>query len=417
MATYPERVHKNSFPSSTILWKRRIALVCLLGMIGGLLCSRAAASICMMLFGIVALWGISPKQWLRERWWLLGLGWIVLYALSYFWSDDKGGWNEHLQVKLPFLLLPLSFALLPRFTAKDLRIYTWALATIMLAGALFSISFLWRDAGDIIEGYKYAHVLRTPMYNDHIAFSTAVAASIAWIAYFLPSISQRAERMALAVLAMLLAIYLHVLAAKTGLIAFYIFVFGLIIFLARKNLRQAALLFVLAAGCFALAYIALPTFRERIGYSYVTWRSYRMGERHGMYSDAGRLISYNIAAHSITAHPLGGVGAGDVLHEMKDGYARRYPQVPEAQQLWPHNQWLTCAMAAGIPAALLFTIWLVAPLRRIRRNREGAFFLMTWAMLLVPLMVDPFLEVQFGVAVFLIFLLVAMRQCNNAAMR
>jgi hypothetical protein len=33
------------------------------------------------------------------------------------------------------------------------------------------------------------------------------------------------------------------------------------------------------------------------------------------------------------------------------------------------------------------------------------YFIMVWLMLLVPLMVDVFLEVQFGVAVYLTFLL------------
>lgn len=388
-----------------------MAVICLLGMVGGLLCSRAVASMSMMAFGFIALWGISPAQWFKERWWLLGLGWVALYALSYFWSADKAEWNAHLQVKLPFLLLPLSFALLPRFTANDLRIYTWGLALIMTAGALFSLSFLWHgNAANIVEGYKYAHVLRTPVYDDHIAFSTAIAASIAWLAFYLPSIPLRMERIMLMVLCVFLGVYLHILAAKTGLVAFYILIPGLIIYQAGRNLLKALLLLVLAGGLSLLAFICLPTLRERIGYSFVTWRSYRMGERGSSYSDAGRIFSYQIALRSIAAHPIGGVGAGDVLHEMNDGYAHWYPLLPAEQRLWPHNQWLTCAMAAGIPAALLFTLWLIAPLRRIRRNRQGVFFLIVWLMLLVPLMVDPFLEVQFGVAVFLIFLLMQKKQ-------
>jgi O-antigen ligase len=162
---------------------------------------------------------------------------------------------------------------------------------------------------------------------------------------------------------------------------------------------------LLLVGSIFLAFLTIPTLRERLGYSYVTWRSYRAGERHGVYSDAGRIFSYDLAIRSIAHHPIAGVGAGDVLHEMRDGYAQWYPQVSPEQQLWPHNQWLTCAMAAGIPAAIFFTLWLFAPLRRIKRNRAGFFFLLVWVMLLVPLLVDVFLEVQFGVAVFLIFLL------------
>lgn len=409
------RLDKNSLPLQTILWKRRFALFFLLAMIGSLLFSRAIASISMMLFGITALWGVSPRAWLKERWWLLGLGWVAMYALSYFWSADKGEWNAHLQVKLPFLLLPLSFGLLPQFTKKQLRLYTWGLALIMLSGVGYSLSFMLReDFTQLMLKYKvYAYVLRTPVYNDHIAFSAAVAASIAWIIYYLPSIKEKWEQRILAVIGLLLAIYLHILAAKTGLVALYILLIAFIVYKARKNVIKAGLLLASVIGILALAIWALPTLRERVAYISVTWRSYQMGERHGIYSDAGRIISYDIALRSIAEHPVAGVGAGDVLHAMKRGYASWYPDVPEEQKLWPHNQWLTCAMAAGIPAIILFTIWLLAPLRHLRRNRGGAFLLIVWLMLLVPLMVDVFLEVQFGVAVFLIFLLMQKKQYDS----
>ncbi len=372
----------------------------------------------MMLFGITSLWGVHPRQWLKLRWWLLGLAWVVLYAVSYFWSDDKVMWAEHLQVKLPFLLLPLSFGLLPCFRSEEWRAYTVGLAALMMSGAAWSTSFLWRgDTATIIDGYKYSQMLRTPVYNDHIAFSTAVAVTIAWIVYTLPMFGKRWQQCTLVLVCTLLGLYLHVLAAKTGLVALYIFLLMYAIFQLRQSYKRGLVAMLMFALGTLLAFLALPTLRERIGYSIVTWRSIQLGERHGIYSDAGRLFSYDIAVRSIVAHPLGGVGAGDVLSEMRTGYERWYPQVGEAQQLWPHNQWLTCMMAAGIPAAVLFTLWLVAPLRRLKRDRASAFFLTVWLMLLVPLMVDLFLEVQFGVAVFLIFLLqqrqaLAMGLCN-----
>jgi O-antigen ligase len=400
-------VSKSNLPQKSADRRLSLALFFLLTMIGGMLFSRAVASISIMLFGVTALWGIPPKAWLRQRWWLLGLGWVLLYAFSWFWTADKDEWNAHLQVKLPFVLLPLAFGLLPAFSSKHWRVYTWVLAGMMLAGAGYTMSFfLHGDPAQLIEQYKYAHVLATPMYNDHISFSAAVALSIAWLIYYLPALPRLWERIALGIAALLLALYLHVRAAKTGLVAFYILLFGLMIYWLRKDWRKGALILLGTAGFFALAYATLPTLRERIGYSWVTWRAFQSGERSGVYSDAGRIYSYDVALRLIARHPWGGVGAGDVLHDMGRGYAIWYPEVAKAQQLWPHNQWLTCALAAGIPAALLFTLWLVAPLRRAGKGRAGAFFVMVWCMLLVPLMVDALLEVQFGVGVFLIFLLV-----------
>lgn len=402
---------KSKLPQLPAGLRLNLALFALLVMIGGMLFSRSIASAGIMLFGLVALWGISPRAWLRQRWWLLGLGWVFLYALSWFWTTDKEEWGAHLQVKLPFLLLPLAFGLLPAFSARHWRIYTWALAAIMLAGAGYTMSFfLHGDTAQLVNQYKYAHVLATPMENDHISFSAAVALSIAWVVYYLPKIPRLWEQIILGIAALILALYLHVLAAKTGLVAFYLLLLGLTFFWLKKDWRKGLLVFALMTGLFVLAYASMPTLRERIGYSWVTWRAFQSGERTGVYSDAGRIFSYDIALRLIAKNPLAGVGAGDVLHAMGRGYAQWYPEVGKEQQLWPHNQWLTCAMAAGIPAALLFTLWLVWPLSRSRRDRAGVFFRIVWCMLLVPLMVDAFLEVQFGVGVFLIFLLVQHKQ-------
>jgi len=387
-------VDKNSLLEAKQVWKGRIALITLLGMLIGMLCARFVASLSMILFGLNALWDIHPRYWLRQRWWLFGLGWVAVYALSALWSSNTEEWFAHLQVKFPFLFMPLAFAFLPRFSPRQLRLSTWCLVVVMCAGAAYSMSFLWRDATALIEGYKFAQVLPTPFYNDHIAFSSGVALTIAWTIFYLPYMGKRLPRMLLGVLVFFLAIYLHVLAAKTGLIALYILLAGVITYYMIRAPRKGVLLLLALAALSSIAYLSLPTLRERAGYTMVTWRSYVMGERHGIYSDAGRVISYDLACKSIAAHPLTGVGAGDVLDEMKQGYSRWYPAVSEAQQLWPHNQFLTTAMAVGIPGALLFTIWIAAPLRRVRRDRTGFYFILVWLMLLVPLMVDLFLEVQ-----------------------
>ena len=380
-------------------------MLTLTGAVAGLIWARGLASGSMILFGANALWDVSPKRWLRNKWWLLGLGWIALYALSFFWTSNTFEWGQHLQVKLPFLLLPLAFGFLPPFTRTQRLIFLWALVLMVCTGALYSLSFLAHSSSELIESYKYAHVLPTPMYNDHIMFSTTVAITVALLCYYLPSMTTGWLKATVVFFMFFLALYVHILAAKTGIIALYLLLAGLLIrqfFIAPK---RALLLLITVSCCVSMVYVWVPTFRERIGYSLVTWRSYQRGERSGVYSDAGRVISYDLALKFIEQHPVIGVGCGDVLDEMKTGYMQFYPEVPEAQMLWPHNQFLTTAMAAGIPAALLLMLWIAWPLKDVRSNREGRYFIVIWIMLLVPLMVDLILEVQAGVGVYLIFLL------------
>jgi O-antigen ligase len=397
-----------------LIWKSRIALLCLIGMLVGMMGARALASISMMLFGLNAIWDVHPKKWLKNRWWLFGCGWIALYLISYFWSSDKEQWWEHTQVKMPFLLLPLAFDLLPPFCKIHKTIFTAVLAVLMLGGAAFSLSYFFQNPEAFIHSYKYAQVIPTPFYNDHIAYSTAVAVSIAWMIFFLPQLPRALYRWLLAGSIVLLIIYLHILAAKTGLVAFYVLVLAMIIKQIIHKPLRGIILAMATISIFVAAALFVPTLRERIGYSMVTWRSFGMGERNGIYSDANRIISYDVALHSIAKHPIAGVGVGDVFQVMKEGYQKHYPEVAEEQQLWPHNQFLTTAVGIGIPGACLLLCWLLAALRRIK-GREGFYFFVVWTMLLVPLMVDPFLEVQMGVAVYLVFLLWQRKSMKDAA--
>ncbi len=394
---------KNSFQERIDRWKGWIATLALIGMLTGLLCSRAALSISMMVFGANALWNVNPRRWFGVRIWLLTLPWLLLFAASGFWTSNTAMLEDHLQVKLPFLLLPLAFHFTPRLTKPQLLALSLAAACLMLGGAAYSLSFLVQEGQ--LEGYKYAHVIPTPVYNDHIAFSLAVALSIGWFLYLLPMTLPRWCRVFLAGSSLLLAAYLHILAAKTGLLALYILVAALLVRNLIRAPRTGVVLLLTAGAAVAVSIVYIPTLRERVGYSLVTWRSLNQGERNGIYSDAGRLISYDLALRSIASHPWTGVGAGDVFDVMKAGYKEHYPEVAEAQQLWPHNQLLVLAMAAGIPCAALFLLWYGMLLYGIRRNREGFYLLTQWLMLWVPLMVDAFLEVQFGVGVFLMFLL------------
>jgi len=383
-----------------------LAVFLALCMIAGFMCNRVVLSVSMILFGLNALRGVSPRQWLQQRWWLLGLVWVAIYALSWFWSDDKTFWNDRVQTKMPFLLLPLAFGLLPAFSQEQLRRYTAGLCLLLLGGIVYSLSFMLNDPAAYVEGYRQSHILRTPAHGDHIRFSMTVAAAVAWCLYMAPKLGSRLRKGLLYVCITIFIVYLHVLAAKTGLIAFYLLMacWALYQFRSRKS-RKALLVLLLVVGAWMLAIRYVPTLRYRIDYSLYSLEQLQKGNISGDYSDIGRLVSYKLAMGLIREHPLTGVGAGDILSAMSAAYDRLYPDIPQAQRLVPHNQFLAIAVATGLISLAFFCWWLCAPLARLRRDRESFFFLTTWLMLLVVLMTDASLEVQFGVFVYLFFLL------------
>ncbi|RYZ52913.1 MAG: O-antigen ligase domain-containing protein [Sphingobacteriales bacterium] len=376
-------------------------------MLAGFFVSRAVLSLSMMLFGLNALIGVHPKEWFKNRWWLLGMLWVGIYAVSWFWSNDASYWNTRLQVKLPILLLPLAYAFIPVLNYRQLKIFTVAVLIMMLGGAAYSLSFLVSDPEFYIRGYKYSHVLPTIPENDHIRFSLTVTGSVIWAVFFYPQVRERWLKVFIILASVVCSLYLHILAARTGLLAWYLFIAGWTVYLAlrRKTRKLGLSLIVFFSIATLLAFSFVPTLRERIGYFKYTLEVFGKGERTGLYSDMGRVISFDIAARLIMKNPLKGVGAGNILDSMKGGYDRWYPDVVDEQRLIPHNQFLTVGVATGIPGLLLFIAWVFYPLFLIRRNREGFFFFITWAVMLVPLMVEPVLEVQYGVFVYLFFLL------------
>lgn len=397
---------KNSFLPPKVL-RTNIALFSIVAMLAGFLASRALLSMAMLLFGLNGLLGVHPRQWLRQKWWLLGLVWVLIYIVSRLWSSDMGYWFTRCEVKMPILLLPLASAFTPSFNNRQLVIFTVALSALLFSGVVYTLYFFIGDPASFTTGYIYSHVLPTIPKNDHIRFSLAVAGGIAWNMYFHPFLGRRWLRIANIFLIVIFSLYLHILAARTGLVALYILLGGWTLYLAlRRKTRWAGISLIL---CFslvsALAFSYIPTLRERVGYLKYTIIVFRQEGWSAEYSDMGRLMSYDIAAKLIREHPLKGVGAGDILDTMKEGYDRWYPQVKEEQRLIPHNQFLTVGVACGVPALLVFIAWVFYPLTQLRRNREGFFFLMVWLMMLVPLMAEPVLEVQFGVFVYLFFLL------------
>ncbi len=376
------------------------------GMFVGYLFPPAILSISMMVFGVNALWGVHPKQWFRDKWWLMGVAWVAMFAMTWFWSENKGDWETRFQLKLPILILPLAFTFLPRFSLKQL---TWLILIIglMLAGsAFYSISFLVRDPVHYIREYKQSHILPTLPKGDHISASMGVAVFIITGVYFWPMLKETWVKWVVGICLAILVIHLHILAVKCGLISFYLFVIGWSIYAIATRKKMIGLVILLSLPViFFLVGTFVPTLRERAAYTGFSYFMFKNGDHSGKYGDISRLMSYKISVDLIKQYPWLGVGAGDIKDQMDKAYAIEYPEVQQVDRLYPHNQFLVNALGCGIPAMLIFVCWYFMPLLTLKRNRQSFFFFMVWMMGLFELMIEPHLEGQLGVFVFLIYLL------------
>lgn len=375
-------------------------------MLAGFLLSRALLSASTIAFGINGLIGVHPRHWFRNKWWLLGVAWVGIYVVSGLWSDNIPQWNERVSVKLPVLLLPLSFSLLPAFSEKQLRMFTVGAAILFLGSVGYSIYFLVSDPGYYIEQYRFSKVMPTLASHDYIRYSLSISLFIIWCFFMVPILTNKPAKLFIYISLVILCVYLHVVAVKTGLLVFYLFVLLYAVYIVFKRKPFTGLAILLLIVLFAIsAYKYVPTFEQKVDYFRYSWKVFEEGHFDSDYSDIGRLVSYDVTLKILPDHLWAGTGIGDMHDVMREGYNKYYPSVPAFQQLKPHNQFLVVALGCGLPALLLFLVWIFYPLKWVHRDRSGFFLFSTWFVMFVPLMVEPFLELQFGVYLYLFFLL------------
>lgn len=405
--------YKSTSLKFNIVEKGNLAILLLLCMVVGFLVSRFLLSVSMVLFGINALYNINLKRWGSNTWWLLSLLWLAGLAFSGLWTANMEQYATVLQLKLPLLLLPLAVGFLPKFTDAQVRVLLFSLGVCLLSGCFYSVYFLFADYQHFIEEYKISHLLPTLAKNDYISFSLSVAL------YVLIAVSQwsvlqtKTQRIAISLLIAVMVVYLHVLAAKSGLLSIYLILMVGGLYQAIVRRQWKGLLLVLAIPVvLTSAIFLLPTFRERKEYIVYTYYMYKINDKSGRFGDLSRLISFDLATDIIGQHPITGVGAGDVLDEMNKGYIKKYPEVAPENRLIPHNQFLNMAVGSGLVFMILMVIWWLYPLTWCWKNKKGIFIFIGWLVLFFQMMVEPYLEGQFGVFVFTFYAILLYHLCT-----
>ena len=106
--------HKNSGNTIAVHWQNTAVFISLLLMIVSLCISRAALSIAIICFVLIALVNKDILKQFREYIatpFLLALSLLFFIPfLSGLWSDDIKQWSDVVRIKLPLLFFPVAFA-------------------------------------------------------------------------------------------------------------------------------------------------------------------------------------------------------------------------------------------------------------------------------------------------------------------
>lgn len=377
------------------------------GMLLCLFLSRAGLSICMILFIMAAVLHSHMGQQVKKCFQtplLAGMCLLFLIPfLSGLWSSNVSEWSSVVRIKLPLLLLPLAFA-----GSWQLRPHQWFLLALIFLVALFAAT-LWstfyylQNMNAVHEGYLKAKTIPTALANDHVRFSWLVSAG-ALLCSLLLHIQKRFKFLLLLLL-LWLAVYLHLLAARTGLFSFYIMLVGYAVYAignkkkVSKPFYGLGLLLLLPVAAFLL----LPTFQNRVKYFVYDYDFIKKGTYLPGANDGARMQSYKAGWALLKKAPLG-VGAGDVRDEANAWYSANIPTMVATDRIMPSSEWALYGGFAGWPGIALLTVAMLLPLYFAPPQHRLYWWLLTGTLALT-FVFDVGLEVQYGVFIYSFFVL------------
>lgn len=391
-----------------------IGVFSLLLVLTGLLFSEAAMSIGMIGLMVNTVFnrniGTNFKAFLQNPA-LLSLTFIFFIVLiSGLWSDNLDWLMNRLQMKLPFLLLPIGIVSIPKFDKRTfypiLAGFFWLVAFV----CAYSMGLYVLHFEAMTEAYKQGHVLFTPVM--HIRFSLIVVICVA-IGYYLWQekfyLKFPAERTAILVVSILLIAYLHVLAVRTGLVSLYGMIGFLILHYIIQSKKYAIgiglIIGMLVFGVLAIRFV--PTLYNKFSYMRWSLQQFAEGNRLADLSDSYRLATVEAGITLGNQNPFFGTGWGDIKDETNAYLQQKYPELANPGYT-PQSEYVLFYAASGLLGLLAFlwaTIYLFFYRRAWQHVLIGAFH----ATMIVSFVVEQTLETQLGTAIYVIFAVMLIR--------
>lgn len=344
--------------------------------------------------------------------WLAASVPFLIVLVSALWSSDFDYTLERLRIKLPFLILPFAFASMPSLRKREiLTILYFLLVSMTVISVYVLIDFLVNFEA-VMELIGRGGHLPTP--SNHIRFSLTLALTIIggaalWVEKF--HFRHSAERWFIGGMTLFLFIFIHVLSVRSGILALYTSFFALgiyFIFFRKKYLLGLAGVVAILALPF-MAYQTVPSFKLKVDYARWDFMQFQQGVG-GQYPDSERLISIREGIEIGKKNPILGVGAGDLKMEMKNVYEIELEGKFNFRM--PHNQLVSIFAGTGAVGLLTFLAGFFFPLF-YRKNFRQPLFLALHAILFTSFMMENTIENNFGVSLYLFFLLIGLNYLSE----
>jgi O-antigen ligase len=338
----------------------------------------------------------------------------LLYLLvlgSGLYTSNLAVWRHELFRLLPWLAVPFAFAVAVPLSSRQ-RLVVGSLFVVGAASVgLATLGHYYLQLGNSTPNFMQNQSVPAITRVFHIHFGIMLALAACWGVLLgrQPSVPAWA-RWVLWAAASAAAITLHLLAYRTGLLAFYATLLVEVLYqvLARRRLRLGVGLLV-GIGVALVVASQLKPIQDRLEATHWDIEQYEEGHDLNNLSASRRLVAWQTAKVIATQHPWLGVGPADVENAMLLQYTWRDYGLQQQNRAMTHNQYLHYLVGGGILGLSLWLVVLLWPLMQ-PIQRQNPYLRQFVFILGVAMFVDSLLELQIGYNLFVFgygFLVVA----------
>lgn len=339
-------------------------------------------------------------------------------AASFLYSQNTEEASRKLILKLPILCFPLVFNALKKSESKHfismvlIGLYAMYLPAIVSVYNYLSNKTLFDQL--ILESKPLPIEFGYGIY--HIQFSIILAISIVFAVYLLLQRKEwnlsKINVSVISVIGLSNFIFLHILSARTGLLAMY---FGLLIILLpvlfKLPLRNKIIAISLGLTLPLIMFAMSSSLRNRVSNTLADFEVAWNGKDANDYSFAMRVQAWKNAVQVIKKNPILGIGIGDADKELQENFAQMNSSITPANRKNPHLQFLETASQSGLISASLY---LLIVLFSIFGQSNKNYILASMALLLfLASCFESILERQVSVVAFSAFMALALALGNK----
>lgn len=364
--------------------------------------SPALTSILTGLFFLTLLFQVQLKVNSASKALLVALLSLLVWQL---FASSLHGWS---QAMIPKLLLRAPWLLLPLFCLVPVPFSRRYLFLSIIGLGVFHTWVAGASVLHYVAHYRFLNqmVLESkplPLFSRvyHIEFSMILAAIALLQCYLLTRLSElpgKFYRHLLWISTLLNVIFLHILSARTGMLAFWI---GLpwLFWVPFKTWSFRHKWFLLLLPL--LLAMLLPSVRNRM---VNTLDDLMATSKQADISDKSfgrRWEAWKVALTLIADNPAIGVGINGVEEAMQEGFKQKKTYLHITDRVLPHNQYLDFGIQTGMPTVIIFLLCLLLLWQYATVNQNHILQAMV-LFLAVAAIFESYLERQAGVQIFVL---------------